>query len=150
MNPVVALTLKFPVNQWQHLYSLAKAIQHDENLAAEKLIIHGETTNPALLNGKRKQLELCFYPVTNIPAYQRLDDGNIIVGQLSLQQEPLLAQLAVSQPVFDEMVKNLREYADIEGIHIMVKITLRADTGDTSTMDTIDILDVEYAMRGDA
>lgn len=144
MNPADNLVLKFPINQWQHLYSLARAIRHDEALAAEQLMIQGECANPHLFGGERKDLALHFFPVNEIPAYESLPDGSVILGQLVMEDDQLVSHLGVSRKVFDELLKNLREYADIEGIHIMVSITARA------LPDSLNILDVEYAMRGDA
>ena len=62
----------------------------------------------------------------------------------------LSADINVDKGVFEELRKNLMEYADIEGIHIMVTIGVVLNDNETWKNDQdLNIIQFDYAMKGD-
>ena len=146
MTRPVPHAVRFSVTQWQHLYALHQAISQAELLQAHKLDVSGTLRNHVLFDNRDTAIALRFYQVDGVPDYRRDEQGRMILGQLDMTETGLYAELPVDARVFEELRKNLVEYADIDGIHIMVNIGLLLEERHWPA----DILTLEYAMRGDA
>ncbi len=142
-------TIKFSINSWTHLYSLEQAVLHAEESSGKSLRIEG-TIRKELLSGDQDfSVRIRFDQVSGIPNYQRTESGDLLLGQLIRSNEKLEADLPVDENVFEELRKNLMEYADIDGIHIVVTIGLQI--GDQlANNQSANIVKLDYAMRGDA
>ncbi len=142
--------LKFSVSHWEHLYSLQQAIDKAEQASGKRLEIQGQIRNENLLNQQDTPVFIRFYQVDDTPQYTHNEKGQIVLGTMLRNREGLHCQLPVDHRVFEEMRRNMMEYADIDGIHIVVSIGLELD-GDSWPMEqTADIVSLDYAMRGDA
>ena len=133
--------IKFSVNQWTHLYSLTQAIQHQADNSGRSLLIEGQLPATPLAANR---ISLRFIHATQTPSYGQTEDGQIQLGLMQLENERLAGEIHVADDVFNELKKNLIEYADIEGIHIVFSLEL-LNTG--SNLWAISRLD--YAMKGD-
>lgn len=143
-KPVI---FRFTVDTWQHLYSLQHAVQQAENLSANRLIIKGSIRNDTRFDRRDMPIELTFSQWTT-PQYRHTTDNQIILGQL-LRNDSLSADIPVDARVFAELKKNLIEYIGIEGIHIVFTIGLILFAYDWPEKTTADIVQIDYAMKGD-
>ena len=143
-------TIKFSINNWNHLYSLEQAINRAEEATGKNLGIQGKIRNQDILDGKDSNISINFHQVDNIPDYQQLDSGQLVLGEMQRRDDGLYCDLAVDDRVFEELKKNLMEYADIDGIHIVVSIGLLLTDNKWLVNESVDIVKLDYAMRGDA
>ena len=141
--------LQFPVVDWLHLYALHEAIEHHNQLDGKQLSLHGVVRNNPLLNHHDCKITLSFQQ-SDSPCYERDENQHTILGQLHLKSGQLTARFQVSESIFEEMRKNLVEYSDIEGIHIMVEIGILAQADRLVENSEVNIYTLQYAMRGDA
>ncbi|MCW9015153.1 MAG: hypothetical protein OQL06_15405 [Gammaproteobacteria bacterium] len=142
--------IKFSVNNWSHLYSLAQAINRAEEATGKNLCIQGKVLDLELLDHKDLAININFHQVDGIPGYQKTAAGELILGQMLRRENKLECELAVDDRVFEELKKNLMEYADIDGIHIVVSIGLLIINNEWPVDQSVDIVKLDYAMRGDA
>ena len=142
--------VKFSINNWNHLYSLEQAINRAEEATGKNLGIAGKLRNQDFLDNKDTPVAINFYQVDNTPDYQRSPEGHMILGQMQHTETGLACQLPVDERVFEELKKNLMEYADIDGIHIVVSLGLLLNDKQWPLNETADIVKLDYAMRGDA
>jgi len=142
-------TLSFPINNWGHLYSLQQAVSHNDQLTGRKLSLHGRILNNPFLNNVDTNITLEFIQSDTPPLYTKTDNALHILGDLSLTQQHLISCIQVDRSVFEEMRRNLMEYADIEGIHIMVSLDVLSDVQHWPANKTLKIVQLNYAMKGD-
>ena len=142
-------TLKFSINDWQHLYSLQQAVDREQRASGKHLSINGTIRNSAVLDQQDTEIKIDFYQTDALPDYPESANGDLILGQLLRHPDALSTSLAVADNVFEELRKNLMEYADIDGIHIVVTLGLSL-ADDWPVGQTADIVQLDYAMRGDA
>lgn len=142
--------LKFPVNSWNHLYSLEQAIINSELSSANQLGIHGRIRNNDYLDRIDTDVDIHFQQTHDTPDYSRTTDQQLILGQVTRHEAGLVANLQIDSRVFNELKKNLLEYADIEGIHIMITLGILDDTSDWAIGTSRALLKLDYAMKGDA
>ena len=138
---------KFVLNTWQHLYSLQQAIQQPGHSTGNRLRVSGVIRNQGVFNNRDMPIQLTFLPIDN-PQYQKTADQQLIFGQLS-GNDDLHADIQVNAAVFKELKQNLLEYMSIEGIHILVTIGLSYAETTWQPLATADIVQVDYAMKGD-
>ena len=138
---------KFVLNTWQHLYSLQQAIQQTGHFTGNRLRVSGVIRNQGVFNNRDMPIELTFSPSDN-PQYQKTADQQLIFGQLS-GNDDLHADIQVNAAVFKELKQNLIEYMSIEGIHILVTIGLSYAETTWHPLATADIVQLDYAMKGD-
>ena len=139
------LQVKFSVNIWTHLYSLSQAIKYQNDNSGRRLLIEGEFSHPELNAAQAQKIQLCFIHSHENPHYALTKNNQTIFGQLNQQNDKLIANIHAADDIFNELKKNLIEYADIEGIHIVVSLELASST----TKDEWDIVELDYAMKGD-
>ncbi len=142
-------TIKFSINSWSHLYSLEQAILRAEQASGRSLSIAGKIRNESLFNGKDIPISIHFYQVDGTPRYEKAGQ-HLILGHINLKDDHLVCSLPVDERVFEELRKNLMEYADIDGIHIMVTLGLLMPENGWLKNNQADIVKLDYAMRGDA
>jgi len=140
--------IKFSVNNWAHLYSLQQAVLHNNQLSGQTLTINGHVKNSAFLNHQDTAVNIQFIQLETTPDYplKTLPDkvsGVPVLGSMCLSNKQLSTEIPVDKRVFEELRKNLMEYADIEGIHIVVALGLYY-------AKSLEILQLDYAMKGDA
>ena len=141
--------IKFSINNWSHLYSLEQAIQHARQATGNHLSIQGNIRKESLFDQHDTAITITFDQVDDTPSY--ITNGEYtILGQLTYDQHKLTGCLAVDSRVFEELRKNLMEYAGIDGIHIMVTIGLILQGDRWPDHSSADIVKLDYAMRGDA
>jgi len=143
-------TIRFSISQWEHMYSLQQAIQHAEQASGKTLSIGGKILGQALLENEDTQIHIHFHQVEGIPPYRRNSQNDLVLGQLQRTRQGLVSHLPVDASVFEEMRRNLMEYADVDGIHIMVNLGIELDGPRWALDQSADILQLDYAMRGDA
>ena len=142
--------IQFPVNNWSHLYSLERAIINAEQASGNQLSIHGRALNNDYLERKDTEIKIDFYQINATPSYSLSNDQIMILGQITRQQDGLNCELQLDSRVFNELKKNLLEYADIDGIHIMVTLGILDDAEHWATGTSKPLVKLDYAMRGDS
>ncbi len=147
--------LSFSVNNWSHLYSLQQAIQHNQQYSGQQLEISGQIRNHPLLQNSDTAVRIQFLQSRDIPEYPLDDSTNAlpapaILGSMLFRDNQLSSEIIVDQHVFEELRKNLMEYADIDGIHIVVSIGVATETEHWPADHHLNILQLDYAMKGDA
>ncbi len=142
--------IKFSVNNWTHLYSLEQAILSNEQNTGKSLCITGTIRNEALLDNKDTSAHISFIQTDASPEYARTKTGQIILGQMRHLTDRLECSLSISEKVFEELRKNLMEYADIDGIHIIVTVGLITEKNNWPVDTMYPIIKLDYAMKGDA
>jgi len=156
--------IKFSINNWDHLYSLQQAIAHSNQLTGRTLGIRGSVRNSAFLNRLDTRISITFVQLDSAPDYPlRKLSANTpathILGAMTLCNQQLSTEISVDRDIFEELRKNLMEYADIDGIHIVVTLGLcdESEHLDKSPEEAIwaenqslEIVQLDYAMKGDA
>lgn len=143
-------SLSFPVNNWEHLYSLQKAILHNDQLTGKKLSLNGQLSNQSFLQNQATQIDIHFIQVDQLPDYPLTSSGTHELGSITLIEQQLSTVIKVDQKVFEELRMNLMEYADIDGIHIMVTLGLLSDEKYWHNGKTLQIIQLDYAMKGNS
>jgi len=144
-----ATVIKFSVNNWTHLYSLEQAILNNEQNTGKSLSIVGTIRNEDLLDNKDTPVHISFQQADSAPEYTQTKAGQIILGEMLHSDNRLECSLSVNEKVFEELRKNLMEYADIDGIHIIVSIGLVSEQQNWPVNTEYSIIKLVYAMNGD-
>lgn len=139
--------LRFSLNTWQHLFSLHQAALKAENQSGNQLIITGIIRNEALFEHQDMPISVVF-KASGSPQYKRTADNQIVLGPL-LRSDALNAEISIDSQVFNELKKNLVEYSGIEGIHIVMTIGLQLPGGNWREESSAQIIELDYAMKGD-
>ena len=134
--------IKFSVNQWSHLYSLTQAIQYQADNSGRSLLIEGQLPTTQL---PADSIRLRFIHSTETPSYGQTENGQLQLGLMRLENKQLTGEIHVADDVFNELKKNLIEYADIEGIHIIFNLQLTNEP----QVQQWQIIQLDYAMKGD-
>jgi len=142
--------ISFPVNNWIHLYSLEQAIQKQQQMTGGSLSIHGNIRNCEWLANQETAIENTFNKVTGTPQYESTETQPIILGNITRHENKIASRLPVDEHVFEELRKNLMEYADIDGIHIIVTLGVLLDDDQWPVNKTTKLVKLDYAMKGDA
>ena len=71
-------TLKFSVNNWQHLYSLKDAIRNAEEVSGKTLTISGTVRNDDLLAEHDTKIAIQFHQIAHFPQYATTTNNEII------------------------------------------------------------------------
>ena len=142
--------IQFSINNWSHRYSLEQALNRALDVSGKNLTIQGSLRKQDLLDNQDTTIEINFYQVDEIPRYSVAPGGQLILGEIIRLPTKLDCKLPVDAEVFEEMRKNLMEYADIEGIHIMVTLGLLLQQPSWPINSSAPIVKLDYAMRGDA
>lgn len=141
--------LSFSINNWRHLYSLQKAITHNKQLTGRHLSISGQLINHAFLDNINTDIKIKFLQTDYPPEYIQAPNSEYILGVITLSNNTLSADINVDKGIFEELRKNLMEYADIEGIHIMVELGVLSDNETWDNDEDLNIIQLDYAMKGD-
>ena len=141
--------IKFSVNSWNHLYSLKSAIERKQNAKGKFLTIIGNIRNNPLTAHQDTPILIEFINLNGTPKYQTSLSGNLILGNLDYINGQFQTLLSLDDDVFEELRKNLMEYTTIEGIHIIVSLELEGQPDIDGNQD-MNIIDLQYAMKGDA
>lgn len=139
-------TIRFPLNTWQHLYSLQQAVQQSGNFSGNQLLVNGVIRNEALFDQRDIPVQIAFSQSAT-PQYKMTADNQIILGQL-FRDDTLHTEIQIDAPVFAELKKNLVEYIGIEGIHIVVTLGLKLPDNGWQQKTAADIVQLDYAMKG--
>jgi len=142
--------IQFSINNWGHLYSLQQAISHDEQLTGRKLSLKGRILNSGFLNNIDTAISIDFLQSDIPPNYPLINNELYEIGVISLRNKQLTSAISVNRNVFEELRKNLMEYADIEGIHIIVSLGLISNAEVWDDNVSLKIVQLDYAMKGDA
>jgi len=148
-------TFKFSINSWDHLYSLQQAILHNDQLTGRTLSIKGRVIGHALLDNHDTDIIIQFLQSDTPPDYPAFDlsanqQSIHILGELLFSDNTLSTNISVDRNIFEELRKNLMEYADIEGIHIIVTLGIICMSKRLQPGDSLKIIQLDYAMKGDA
>lgn len=137
-------TLKFSVDSWAHLYSLTLAVQKNSRNSGRSLSISGCFQHADFSDAGESDICIKFVHVDESPGY-KIDENQLVFAELEKNKNVFSAEIMVAESVFLELKRNLIEYADIEGIHMIfnLKIFLSEDN------PAMKIIDLEYAMKGD-
>ncbi len=136
--------VKFSVNTWAHLYSLSQAVKYQTDNSGRCLQIKGKLTSSEW-SASAQNIQLHFIHSNDKPHYKLDVEQRPVFGQLMLDHGQLTATITVPNDSFNELKKNLIEYADIEGIHIVFSLELTP----TNNAECWDIIELDYAMKGD-
>jgi len=143
-------SLSFPINQWGHLYSLQQAISHQQQLSGSELNISGRISNSDFLRKIDTPVHIKFLLVDTLPTYPLVDSKLHGLGTMTLVKQQLETEIKVERTVFEELRKNLMEYAEIDGIHIIVTLGFICSAEHWEKNATLQIVQLDYAMKGDA
>ena len=143
-------TLSFSINNWGHLYSLQQAIMHNEQSTGRTLSIHGRLLNQPFLNNKDTDITIHFTQADKTPRYTSNNQDQFVLGEIIYTQGRLHTDITVDRMVFEELRKNLMEYADIDGIHIIVSLGIETSDNAWPENQGYNLLQLDYAMKGDA
>lgn len=141
--------LSFSINSWGHLYSLQNAITHNKQLTGRHLSISGQLLNLDFLDNNTTEININFLQTDHSPEYHQTQNDEYILGEIRLSDNKLFTEIKVDKNVFEELRKNLMEYADIEGIHIMVSLGVLSDNETWQEDEKLNIIQLDYAMKGD-
>lgn len=141
--------LKFSINHWSHLYSLQTAISHLKQLSGRKLSVNGRLQRQDFLDNIDTNICIEFLQSDCVPDYARLDSGEYILGSITKTEQNLASTISVDRTVFEELRKNLMEYADIDGIHIVVTLEVLSESDIWKDNEQLNIIQLDYAMKGD-
>ncbi len=144
--------LSFSINHWDHLYSLHRAIQFNRQQTGRELSIRGTIRKQPFLDNQDCSVSIQFLQTPDTPSYPGIEqDGShrLVLGQLARQGDSLSTCISVDRPVFEELRKNLMEYCDIEGIHIVIRLGVLSPDTHWNNGETLPIVELDYAMRGD-
>lgn len=139
----------FSVNNWDHLYSLQKAISYHNQLTGRELTISGRLLKHSFLNNIDTAISITFFQSDQPPNYNRLDSNIHLIGEMLFLDQKLTSNIHVDRTVFEELRKNLMEYADIEGIHIMLNLEVISEGEQWTDNTKLKIIQLDYAMKGD-
>ena len=142
-------TFTFPVNNWEHLYSLQQAIAHNTQSTGRKLQIHGEILNHIFLNNQTTPVLIELIQVDKTPEYPLTSSAKHEIGKVTFLNNTLTTSIKVDRSVFEELRKNIMEYSDIEGIHIMITLIILTNTEQWNTNAKLSVVELKYAMKGD-
>ncbi|MCW9047939.1 MAG: hypothetical protein OQK46_07655 [Gammaproteobacteria bacterium] len=142
--------LNFSINNWGHLYSLEQAISHNKQLTGRKLSVNSRILNKPFLNNHDTSITINFLQVDVTPEYPLINQNTYELGQITFANDKLESSIHVDRNVFEELRKNLMEYADIEGIHIMITLGILSNNDHWQAGETLQIVKLDYAMKGDA
>jgi len=143
-------TLKFSINGWTHLYSLQQAIQHNLQQTGRTLSINGRIIGNVFLNQQDSDISIVFLQSGNTPKYTAINDSTYELASIKRTDKNIHSEVMVDKQVFEELRKNLMEYADIDGIHIIVTLGI-LNEDDVWPEDTnLSLVQLDYAMKGDA
>ena len=147
--------LNFSINNWSHLYSLQQAVQHNQQHTGRILGITGQIRNSSFLHNSDTAVNVRFLQCSDIPDYPEdemtgISPAPAVLGSMQYHNNQLSSEIIVDQRVFEELRKNLMEYADIDGIHIMVTLGVATDADHWLPDQQLNILQLDYAMKGDA
>ena len=147
MNKVQSLS--FSINNWEHLYSLQKAISHNDQLTGRTLNINGRILGQAFLQNHDTSISIHFLQEDVTPDYPITESGLHKLGVMTFSDQLLETNIKIDRNVFEELRKNLMEYADIEGIHIMITLGLLSNLDHWKDNTTLTLVQLDYAMKGD-
>jgi len=150
MNNSNIKTLKFAINGWTHLYSLQQAIQHNQQRTGRTLSIAGRIIGNAFLNQQDTDISICFSQSNSTPEYTVIADDISELATIKRTHKNLHTQITVDKQVFEELRKNLMEYADIDGIHIIVTLGVLSEDTAWQENTSLSLVQLDYAMKGDA
>ncbi|MCW8934875.1 MAG: hypothetical protein OQK98_09130 [Gammaproteobacteria bacterium] len=142
--------LSFSINNWGHLYSLEQAISHNKQLTGRKLSINSRILNKPFLKNHDTTVSIDFLQVDVTPEYPLINQNTHELGKISFVNGKLESSIHVDRNVFEELRKNLMEYADIEGIHIIITLGILSNNDHWKEGETLQIVKLDYAMKGDA
>jgi len=149
MNNQDIKTLKFSINGWTHLYSLQQAIQFNEQKTGRTLSINGRVVGNEFLNQQDTDISIKFIQTDDTPVYSSLG-GLFKLAELQLENRNLNTEIKVDRQVFEELRKNLMEYGDIDGIHIIVTLGVLSNENNWHEGTSLNLVQLDYAMKGDA
>ena len=143
-------TIKFPINQWKHLYSLEQAILHASEDTGRHLVVDSSCPSVEFLAGQKLNFELTLVNVSEYPQYRKLHGGDMVLATLSYddKSQSLKGEMKVDSQVFEELRNNIIEYSAIDGIFIEATLGLRLARDQKLENDNrVDMISFEYAMR---
>lgn len=150
MHNTTIKTLKFSINTWSHLYSLQQAIQHNHQHSGRTLSIKGRIIGNAFLDQHDADISIYFLQSNDAPEYSAIDENTFELALLKLTDKKLHTEVLVDRQVFEELRKNLMEYADIDGIHIIVTLGVLSTEDSWQDNAALSLVQLDYAMQGDA
>ena len=149
MNNSNIKTLKFSINGWTHLYSLQQAIQHNHQQTGRTLSINGRIIGETFLNQQDSDVSICFSMSDSMPEYNSITDNIFELATIKRTNKNLHSEVIVDKQVFEELRKNLMEYADIDGIHIIVTLGVLSEDAVWLKDTSLSLVQLDYAMKGD-
>jgi len=150
MQTSLTRLISFSVNNWIHLYSLEQAIQKKQLVTGGSLSIHGKIRNCEWLNNQDLPVEITFNKATETPSYNSTNEQTLILSKITRQDDKITSSVPVDENVFEELRKNLMEYADIDGIHIIVTLGVLLYGNQWPINESLKLVKLDYAMKGDA
>ena len=140
----------FTINHWQHLYSLQQAVEYNKQISGQTIEIKGRVLNQPFLQHHDTPISLFFQQANEVPQYKQTPSGQTILGNLEFIQQQLRGNIKIDRRVFEELRKNLLEYAEIDGIHIVCSLGVLKETDEWQDGESFSLLQMDYAMKGDA
>jgi len=150
MDNVNIKTLKFSINGWTHLYSLQQAVHHNDQRTGRTLSIEGRIIGNSFLNQHDSDISICFLQSNDTPKYKIVNECMLELSSIKLANKNLHTEVSVDKQVFEELRKNLMEYADIDGIHIIVTLGVLSKDSTWPENTSLSLVQLDYAMKGDA
>lgn len=142
-------TFTFPINTWEHLYSLQQAISHHTQFTGRRLTIQSEIVNHVFLNKETTPVLINFIQVDQTPEYPLASSAAHKIAEITFSDKTLTTNINVDRSVFEELRKNIMEYSDIDGIHIMISLVILCDNKLWNADESLSVIELNYAMKGD-
>ena len=111
--------------------------------------ISGQLLNDTFLDKTKTEIDIHFIQTENPPEYSENYNGEYIIGVMTSSENKLFSEIHIDKLVFEELRKNLMEYADIEGIHIMISLGVLSENEIWKKDEDLNIIQLDYAMKGD-
>ena len=129
---------------------MQQAIQHNHQHTGRNLSIEVRIVGNAFLNQHASEISICFLQTDNTPKYKLIDESTLELAPIKLSNKNLHTEVTVDKPVFEELRKNLMEYADIDGIHIIVTLSVLRKDYIWQYKTPLCLVQLDYEMKGNA
>lgn len=111
--------------------------------------INGRLLNQPFLDNVDTRISINFLQSDTPPDYPCSETGEYLLGVMTFSRHQLSTEITVDRNVYEELRKNLTEYADIDGIHIIISLEVLSHNDHWQENEQLNIIQLDYAMKGD-
>lgn len=139
--------IRFPLDRWNSLYSLASAVSERRRASDHALVLKGS----GACENRACGIELVLERYHDAPAYAETAAHRTILGTCTVREHDdrveINGTIPVPAEVFAELLKNLVEYSGIDGIQVMITLGIEADAFPGTPAVRLSVTRLDYALR---